>query len=495
MEKHISYRQYKKINITNFMHNINSSPLGSIGNVNQNNTKDELCEIITTYNNTLSDAINTHAPLKEKLVIIRREVPWMTEEIKRDKKERRMAERKWRQCTSNERAQFRDIFKQKRNACRIRINKAKQEYYSSKVLNCKGDQKKLFTIIKTLSKPLSDIEYPDYTSPNELANNFGDYFALKIIKIRKELDDLNIQAVRRPQNAYASDLKLTTFEELSDEEVRKLIIKSPNKQSSTDPLPTWLLKDCMESLLPALKLMLNMSLRIGYFPEYWTDAIVTPLLKKMGIELIYPNYRPVSNLTFVSKLVERASASQLTYHMQEKHPLPKYQSAYRTFHSTETALLKVQSDLLLNMDKQRLTLLVMLDLSAAFDTIDHQIMLDTLKYDAGVDGIALQWFESYLTNRTHQISVKGARSKEYKIIHGVPQGSCLGPILFTIYAASLFKVIKRHLVEAHGYADDHQLYVSFEADNPGDEEITLKMMEDCIKDVRQWMLANKLKIN
>ena len=147
--------------------------------------------------------------------------------------------------------------------------------------------------------------------------------------------------------------------------------------------------------------------------------------------------------------------------MNKVRSLPSGQSAYRPFHSTETALLKVQSDILLNMDDQKVTLLVMLDLSAAFDTIDHSILLETLGSGFGVGGTALKWFTSYLSQRTQQVQIKGTLSEKKQLITGVPQGSCLGPVLFTIYVANLFQIIEKHLPEAQGYADDHQVYLSF----------------------------------
>ena len=136
------------------------------------------------------------------------------------------------------------------------------------------------------------------------------------------------------------------------------------------------------------------------------NALVKPLLKKLGLELVFPSFRPVSNLPFISKLTEKASVNQLNDHMNKVRPLPSGQSAYRPFHSTETALLKVQSDILLNMDDQKVTLLVMLDLSAAFDTIDHIISLETSGSGFGVGGTALKWFTSYLSKKTQQVELK-----------------------------------------------------------------------------------------
>ena len=140
--------------------------------------------------------------------------------------------------------------------------------------------------------------------------------------------------------------------------------------------------------------------------------------------------------------------------MNKVRPLPSGQSAYRPFHNTETALLKVQSDILLNMDDQKVTLLVMLDLSAAFHTIDHSILLETLGSGFGVGGTALKWFTSYLSQRTRQVQIKGTLSEKKQLTTGAPQGSCLGPVLFTIYVADLFQIIEKHLPETQGYADD-----------------------------------------
>ena len=260
-------------------------------------------------------------------------------------------------------------------------------------------------------------------------------------------------------------------------------------------IPTWLLKECLDSLLPVLTLLVNKSLQIGYFPEEWKNALVKPLLKKLGLELVFPSFRPVSNLPFISKLAEKASVNQLSGHMNKVRSLPSGQSAYRPFHSTETALLKVQSDILLNMDDQKVTLLVMLDLSAAFDTIDHSILLETLGSGFGVGGTALKWFTSYLSQRTQQVQIKGTLSEKKQLTTGVPQGSCLGPVLFTIYVADLFQIIEKHLPEAQGYADDHQVYLSFRPIPSTNQTASVTAIENCVAELRSWMISNMLMVN
>jgi hypothetical protein len=169
--------------------------------------------------------------------------------------------------------------------------------------------------------------------------------------------------------------------------------------------------------------MINMSLEKGIVPENWKLALVDHRLKKLGMDLVFENFRPVNNLHFLAKVAEKVVMSQLVNHCNENAPLPVCQSAYRQFHSTETALLKVQNDILINMDNEEVTLLVMLDMSAAFDTIDHNILIDILKNNFGVVDSALQWFRSYLANRKQQVYYKqlsnnySLRSDELGLLH------------------------------------------------------------------------------
>ncbi|KAL9971605.1 hypothetical protein ACROYT_G017789 [Oculina patagonica] len=173
---------------------------------------------------------------------------------------------------------------------------------------------------------------------------------------------------------------------------------------------------------------------------------------------------------------------------------PIAQSAYRENHSTETALLKVKNDILLNMNKQHVTLLVLLDLSAAFDTVDHDILLKALK-KRRLGGRAFEWFRSYLSGRCQRILVRGCQSESFYLNCGVPQGSCLGPLLFTIYTSSLLDVIQDFLPSVHCYADDTQLYISFSpADETGHSD-AIAAIERCIQVIRSWMHDNKLLLN
>ena len=206
--------------------------------------------------------------------------------------------------------------------------------------------------------------------------------------------------------------------------------------------------------------MINLSLQTGSFPDTWKHADVRPRLKKPNSEATFTNLRPISNLPFASKLTERAVFLQMHDHLSTHNLYPLAQSSYRQHHSTETALLRVKNDILLSMNQQRVTLFVPLDLSAAFDTVDHTILLVRLHKDFGILEQVNSWFDSYLHDRFQSISINGRTSMTFQMKHGVPQGSCLGPLLFVIYPSKLFEIIEHHLPVVHTNADDTQLYIS-----------------------------------
>ena len=138
---------------------------------------------------------------------------------------------------------------------------------------------------------------------------------------------------------------------------------------------------------------------------------------------------------------------------------------------------------------------MLLDLSAAFDTVDHRILLDRLQFDFGISGSTLSWIESYLSNRTQRIRIKWVLSSNFNLKFGVSQGNCLGPLLFSLYASKLFKIVESHLPNPHCYADDTQLYIAFRSGNDLEETTAITAMESCIADISQWMHSDKLKQN
>ena len=260
------------------------------------------------------------------------------------------------------------------------------------------------------------------------------------------------------------------------------------KTCSLDPIPTPLLLEILDCLLPSLTALINSSLSSGLFPQVFKSAVIFPLLKKPSLDPNeLKNFRPISNLPFISKIIEKLVLVQISHHLSANNLLNQFQSAYRPGHSTETALLKIANDLLLSLDDGKIYLLASLDLSAAFDTIDHNILLHRLQHDFGLSGTVLDWFSSYLSGRIQSVYVHSHTSVPVSVSCGVPRGSVLGPILFELYTTPLSAVIERHSILHHSYADDSQLQNSATPDR--------LPMWLCIDDIKDWMTDNKLKLN
>ena len=452
-KSNVSYRNLSAINL-DALRDLSNSDLC------KNTDLSDIHELAKCYSETLESVINRHAPLRTKTIVARSHVPWFNNEVKSVKRERRRAERKWRR--TRQLCDF-QIYKSKKNYMIFVMNRSRKKYYTDFVLEHGSDQRKLFNAAKSLFHQRNDLNFLAYDDQIMLANDIGELFVQKVENIRNELDlsasDLHDRVF---DELVALNATFDSVKQLDEEDVKHLIAKSNRKTSSLDPMPTSIVAQCQDILLPVLTRMINMSLNSGVFPAEWKVADVRPLAKKSNLDTCtaFENLRPVSNLSYVSKLIERTVFNQTNDFLNTQGLYPQGQSAYRKCHSTETALLRVTNDIMRNMNRQHVTLLVMLDLSSAFDTVDHSILLDRLNNEFGIKGRVLDWFTSYLCKRSQFISVNGGRSRLFSVSYEVPQGSCLGPLLFVLYVSKLFRIVEKHLPDAHAFADDSQLYVS-----------------------------------
>jgi hypothetical protein len=332
---------------------------------------------------------------------------------------------------------------------------------------------------------------PTTFDAQDLPSAFLSFFDKKIKTLRDKLDLAPSSSC--PPDPSFTGTPFSAFHSVSQDDVLKTIQSMTLKTCDLDPLPTSLYSQCLPQLLPFITDIINHSLESGSVPSSFKSAIVLPLLKKHGLD---PNnlcnYRPVSNLSFLSKLFEKVVLNQLNSHLSTNDLLNPFQSAYRQFHSTETALLHILNDLLLATDSGKVSLLTLLDLSAAFDTIDHSILLSRLYNCFGISDTVLSWFTSYLSNRSQSVLVNGVQSPSVELVFGVPQGSVLGPVLFTLYTSPLSHIINAHRLKHHFYADDSQLQ---DSDTPDNILTILTHTSDCYEDIKNWMTTNKLKLN
>jgi hypothetical protein len=221
-------------------------------------------------------------------------------------------------------------------------------------------------------------------------------------------------------------------------------------------------------------------------------AIVTPVIKKHGLDSAdLSNYRPVSNLPILAKVIERAAETRLVEHIEKIKALHPLQSAYRRSRSTETATLRVLSDWRKAFDNGRLVCVVSLDVSSAFDTISHNILLRKLK-SHGITGSSYAWFRSYLSGRSCTVKYDSTLSMPKDLNSGVPQGSILGPILFNIYMAELASALTSPDMGFHIYADDVLLYVVF---TPADMNHAFSKLQSALDITEVWMKNNHLQLN
>ena len=224
-----------------------------------------------------------------------------------------------------------------------------------------------------------------------------------------------------------------------------------------DPIPSKLLIECQDCILHSLTDLFISSIASGIFSQCFKSALVTPILKKRCLDHNdLNNYRPVSNLCFIAKILEKLVLSQISYYLSSHNLCNICQSAYRPGHSTETALLKVVNDLFHSHSKGEISVLALLDFSSAFDTIYHSILVHRLHTDFGFTDAVIQWSSCYPTDRTHYVSLFNHCSAFAPVHTGVPHCSFFGPMTFAMYIMPLSAIIDSHSIIHHSFADDLQ---------------------------------------
>ena len=480
LHKWVMVRKLKQVDQTELRQNIQDSTL-------RMSPEETLEGLVAQYNGTMASLINKHAPLTRKRVILRPPSPWFNKDIREAKQVRHRLERQWRRSRLHV---HREILQVQCNIVTDLVRTAKRQYYADRIADCGKDQKQLFRIVHGLLKTKGPEVLPKHDSDQELADSFNEFFVNKIVKIRDSIGaGAAVAEVPLPNRTCSLD----HFTLTSGQELAKILAKMSTATCELDPMPSSLVKKNLDVILPTLVILVNRSLQSGTFPSELKSAVVRPLLKRTNLDIDeFRNYRPVSNLAFLGKIIEKVVATRLVEYMDVNQLGEQYQSAYKRYHSTETGLLRVQNDILTALDKDQGALLVLLDMSAAFDTIDHGVLLDRLTVRYGITGTVHKWIESYLSGRSQRVKINDSTSQPFTLQFGVPQGSVMGPILYIMYAAPIGDIISKQGLQYHIYADDTQIYIFFETNGV---ENAVARIEACTTVIRVWMKANMLKLS
>lgn len=439
------------------------------------------------YHDLSCAVVNKHSPI----LTMKRATsnpPWMDQEFKQSRALRRKYERIWKKDRTE---QNRENYIQQKKRCADLVLAKQGEHYSKMIHDAGKCQKSLFKIANEMLDKSKNKVLPQYSDPRQLADEFNDYFVEKVCKIRNSIPETDV--VNNYYHRPFVGERMTQFRLVTEEEIEEIIKENGVKTCFEDPVPSKLMQSSMDALVPVFTTLTNKSLQEGTMNGI-KESVVNPLVKKAGLDVDdKKNFRPVNNLLFLSKLIERVVDKQLDGHMTLNCLHERSQFAYKRFHNTETMMLGITDEVLEGFENNQATVIIFLDLSAAFDTIDVNKLLAIMESEIGVGGVVLEWFRSFLEGRTQKVKIDGQYSNSLEVPCGAPQGSVLGPKVFNINVRSQPMVFKHCMFSSSSFADDSngrkQFAMTFQF-NVLKNDIT-----KCLDHIIRWSNAHYMKIN
>ena len=477
----IENRNMKAYNAESFINELNNVPWDLIQSC------EDVNDMVSVWEQLFLEVIDAHAPLRKRRVK-NKSSPWLKPSIKKQMYHRDYLKR---QALKTGSGKLWEDYKLARNQINFAIKHAKKEFLTTEISNSEGKNGRTWRAINLLlgrkSKitQISELKMGEttITDSNQIADRLNQHFSEIGLKIGESVKSTQISPESYVTPA-SSKFNLTTISPIT---VNTLLSKlSTTKASGYDHISARLLKDAADVISHPLSLIFNKSIKSGIFPDKWKIAKITPI-HKANAKNDPNNYRPISVLPIVAKVFEKVVFSQLYTYLTTNNLLTKLQSGFRANHSTLTALLSATENWLNSIDTGHLNGVTLIDLSKAFDTVDHQILLKKLDC-YGVQNNSLNWFVSYLHKRTQCTVVNNNTSQVRYITTGVPQGSNLGPLLFLLYINDLPNCLE-HATPGM-YADDTQITVTSESVSEL-ERILNRDMEN----IGLWLRANRLAAN
>lgn len=479
-------RNFKRFNDNDFVQELSAIPWYLITQCVDPNNSWQI------WKSFFLECLDRHAPLIYKS-IKQNSIPWINSDIKKLMRSRDFHKKRAKKYNSQIHW---DKFKSKRNKVNSEIKKAKIVYYQTKFseLSLAKDMKKTWSLVNTLlgkggkSSNIAEININGniYNQCEHIAEHLNDYF-------------INIGPTLAAESACSSDYdellhNLTDvnsqfkFHTITESNILKHLKNlKVSKATGVDQIPAKILKLSCNIIAPSLTYIFNQSITTGVFVDDWKRARVVPIYKSEDRRKC-ENYRPISILPVVSKLFEKEIFGQFYQYLINNSLLSRFQSGFRPKHSTLSLLIQMNDKWLENMDNGELTGLISVDIRKAFDSIDHKILLRKMQEQFGIQGLELNWFQSYLTKRSQVCVVNGHTSSAKEIICGVPQGSILGPLLFLLYINDLPECL---LNTTPGmYADDTQIYAS----SANFTDLVAKLNKD-LENIVKWLSQNKLQLH
>ena len=498
--KLISFRSFKNFDNNEFRSMLTNAPLSRMESVDRSNPN--VNDYLLEWTTIIIGILNSLVP-KKQLRVRKESVPWINADLRslmtrRDRLHRKFISAKRTNnnngdVVTKECNQLWSEYKSLRNQVNNVFIQNKREYFKREIKNNQGNPKGMWKCLRSLIPKMRKdlprslhLDGHSFDNDISIANAFNDYL------IQINISDLQDDgSATNPPNVASIDpgssVNPFEFDEIYSDTVKKIINNlDASKATGLDEISAKLIKNAGDVILPSITKLMNLSLSTGTYPEEWKHSKILPLHKKGDVNAI-KNYRPISILPVLSKILERIVHKQLHDYLVSNDVLSNAQFGFRPGHTTASALGALTDTWLRAIDDGQIVGALFVDLKRAFDTVDSSILLDKLK-KIGLSSSAISWFRSYLTNRKQQVSIRQTLSNERYLSVGVPQGSILGPLLFLIYIDDVVQVLKQSNVIM--YADDTTLYVVGSSYN----ELQITLQHE-LNVLGNWIRTNKLQLN
>ena len=443
---------------------------------------------------TMSDLVDKHLPLKKipNKNQVRTDKPWVTPDIIHKIKRR---DKLYKAYIRKKHPHLKDEIKVKNNEIQQLTRQSKKTYYEKYFNDNKQNVEKIWDGIKQiinikpaiLNSPTCIIDKDQTITDNKnIAESFNDYFSTVAANIlSKQKFEGNKSFDEYLSNPTPQSI---TFYDCDSLEVQCLISEMKlHKAYGPNSIPIEILKLLKNNIAVQLSSIFNISLRTGIHPEILKTSNTIPIFKNKGSKLDVNNYRPISLLSNINKLLERIVYTRVYAFLEKHKSLYKHQYGFRSTHSTNHAIVNITENIKKALDNGKFACGIFVDLQKAFDTVNHDILKRKL-YHYGIRGVANSWFKSYLSNRMQYVTINGECSSPKLIEHGVPQGSVLGPLLFLIYINDLHKSI--HYSTPYHFADDTNLLNINSSPKKMQKQVNIDL-----KLLYKWLVANKISLN